>query len=85
MLCAGGTFLGALVDQQMVNRVLEVLRSAEEPLMIGQIAERMGVSRPTAAKYVDVCEAAKLVHSTWYATARQVSLKDRASRKKAAG
>lgn len=54
--------------------LLDLLRRAQKPLMIREIAEGIHVSRPTAAKYVDICEAARLVKSEWYATARQVSL-----------
>ena len=64
-----------MADPAMQAELVALVRRNRRPLTIGEIAMQWGVSRPTAAKYVDICEAAGLLRSTWFATARQVTAK----------
>jgi response regulator of citrate/malate metabolism len=64
-----------VADSALIQRIVKVLEAAGEPLMIGEVARRAGISRPTASKYVEICEALRLVESERYATARRVSLR----------
>jgi response regulator of citrate/malate metabolism len=68
-------------DSGTTDRLLEALRQSGRPLMIKEVAQKMGVSANTAGKYVDICEAHGIVKVTKYATARQVSLVEPATRR----
>jgi response regulator of citrate/malate metabolism len=63
-----------VADQAKIERLVEVLRKANAPMMIREIAEAMPTSLTTAGKYVDICQAAGIVSVKPYATTKQVSL-----------
>lgn len=56
----------------MVERMVKVVREAGDGLRVQDLAARLAISRPTASKYLEICEARKLVESTRIATARFV-------------
>lgn len=59
-----------------VQALVQVLKDAEGgPLMVKEVAERLGVSANTAGKYVDIAEAMNLIRTDRYSTARRVWLR----------
>lgn len=63
-----------MADPDLLSGLLKSLAEAGRPLMIRECARGMGVSLPTAGKYVDVAQAAGLVEISTYATAKQVRI-----------
>lgn len=68
-----------MVDQSRIDELRGLLEEeGGGPLMIKEVAERMDVSTNTAGRYVDVSEAAGVVVTRKYGSARQVWLPEKA-------
>lgn len=72
-----------MADEDLVQQMIRVIREAGDGVAVGELASRLKVSRPTASKYLEICEARKLVESTWIATGRYVTLRGGTVRRKA--
>lgn len=72
-----------VADEELIQRLVRVVKEAGDGLNVGDLASRLDVSRPTASKYLEICESRKLVESTWLATARYVTVRGGAVRRRA--
>lgn len=61
-------------DEDLIKRLVQAVREDGDGMTVGELAEALGRSRPTVAKYLEICEARKLVTSTMIASARFVTM-----------
>lgn len=57
-----------------MKRLVQTVKDDGDGMTIQELADALGKSRPTISKYLEICEARKLVSSTMIATARFVTL-----------
>lgn len=64
-----------MADEKLIQRIVKAVRDDADGMSITELAQALGISRPTAAKYVEIGEARKLLESVYIASGRYVTIR----------